>query len=210
MRLSIIRLNPLLLVTAALLAGSMLAGSMLASSVNAQSVDQTLHWARESINAHAVTHHLEPPAKISGTKWEFAGIEGCTVELKETAHREAPDSVANPEGVFGLSEDKIVTWTFDLGALLPQFIIADTSVGAPHIKIFAEGDAFHLKTDTTSRLLKKDGTIQSSTNWSNASNARNLMMYFDSPSTDNKVLVRRLESDLRDAVAQCVVQARAR
>jgi hypothetical protein len=28
-------------------------------------------------------------------------------------------------------------------------------------------------------------------------------MYFDSPSTDNKVLVKRLETDLRDAVALC-------
>jgi hypothetical protein len=205
MRFSITRLNPLLQMTVVLLAGSMLVGSM-----RAQGVEKTLQWTRESINAHAVTHHLEPPAKISGTKWEFAGIEGCTVELKETAHREAPDSVANSEGVFGLSEDRVITWTFDLGALRPQFVMADTSIGSAHIKIFAEGDAFHLKTDTTSRLLKKDGTIQSSTNWSNTSNARNLMMFFDSPSTDNKVLVRRLENDLRDAVAQCAVQARAR
>jgi hypothetical protein len=181
---------------------------LVAGSMKAQNVEKTLKWARENIDAHAVTHRLEPPSNISGTKWEVARIEGCTVELKETAHREAPESVAKSEGVFGFSEDKVVTWTFDLGALLPQFVMADTSAGAPHIKIFAEGDAFHLKTETSSKLLNKDGTVESSSNWSNAGNARNLTMYFDSPSTDNKVIVRRLETDLRDAVALCSVQAR--
>ena len=188
------RLNPLIPMAVVLLAGSM----------KAQNAEQTLKWARENIAQHAVTHRLEPPSRMSGTRWEVTGIEGCTVSLKETAHREAPDSVANREGVFGFSEDKVVTWTFDLGALLPQFIMADTSAGAPHLNIFAEGDAFHLKTESTSRLLRKDGTTESSTNWSTAGNERNLIMYFDSPTTDNKVLVRRLETDLREAVALCL------
>jgi len=176
---------------------------VFAGSMKAQSVEQTLKWARENIGEHAVTHRLEPPSRMSGTKWEVARIQGCTVELKETAHREEPESVAKTEGVFGFSEDKVVTWIFDLGTLQPQFIMADTSVGAPHLKIFAEGDAFHLKTETSSKVLNKDGSTESATNWSNFSNARNLTMYFDSPSVDNKVLVRRLETDLRDAVALC-------
>lgn len=183
---------------------------LFAGSMRAQNVEQTLQWARENINAHAVTHRLEPPSRISGTKWEVSRIEGCTVELKEMAHREAPESVANSEGVFGFSEDKTVTYTFDLGALLPRFIMADTSEGAPHLKIFALGDAFHQKTESTSKLLKKDGTTQSTTSWSTAGSQRNLTIFFDSPSSDNKVIVRRLETDLREAVALCSEQARVR
>jgi len=187
------RLNPLIPMAMVLLAGS----------VKAESVEKTLQWARENIARHAVTHHLEPPSRVSGTKWEIAGIDGCTVSLKETTHREAPDSVVGSEGVFGLSEDKVVTWTFDLGALLPQFIMADASVGVPQLKIFAAGDAFHLQTESTANLLRKNGAIQSSTNWSAARSERNLTMYFDSPSADNRELVKRLETDLRDAVALC-------
>jgi hypothetical protein len=86
--------------------------------------------------------------------------------------------------------------------------MADTSVDVPHIKIFAEGDAFHTKTETTSRALRKDGSVQSSQTWSVDGNARNLKMFFDSPSTDNKALVKRIESDLRDAVYQCAVPAK--
>jgi hypothetical protein len=194
------RLHPLLPLAAVVLVGSL----------KAQNVEQTLKWARENIDAHAVTHHLEPPARSNGTKWQVVKMEGCTLELKETLHREAPDSVANSEGVFGYEEDKVVTWSFDLGSLLPQFIMADTSIGAPHMKIFAEGDAFHTKTESTSRLVKKDGSTQSSSTWSTSGNARNLMMYFDSSETDNKLIVRRLEADLRGAVSQCAVQASVR
>src|SRR5579863_1579763 len=87
----------------------------LAAVLNGQTVEQRLKWARETIDAYAVTHHFEPPARSSGTRWQVARIDGCNVELKETAHRESPDTVFTPEGVFGFSEDKVVTWTFDLG-----------------------------------------------------------------------------------------------
>ncbi|MDP9052873.1 MAG: hypothetical protein M3N93_01005 [Acidobacteriota bacterium] len=175
----------------------------LTGSLHAQNAARTLEWARENIDAHAVTHHLEPPAKISGAKWEVVRIEGCTVELKQTLHREAPDAVVKGDGVFGFSEDKVVTWTFALSSLRPHFVMVDTSTGFAHVQIFAEGDAFQLKTESTSRLLNKDGTIESTSVWSNTGNARNLLMYFDSPKTDNKVVVRRIGSDLKMAVAQC-------
>jgi hypothetical protein len=115
--------------------------------------------------------------------------------------------VVKRDGVFSLNEDRTITWTFDLGSLLPQFVMADTSAGLPHIKIFAEGDAFHTKTETVSRAVRPDGSIESTSTWSAAANARNLMMYFDSPTVDNKALVHRLESELRDAVYVCMPHA---
>jgi hypothetical protein len=174
-----------------------------AAVLNAQSVEERLKWARETIDTHAVTHHFEPPSRSSGTKWQVTKIDGCTMELKQTDHRESPDTVFNSGSVYGFSEDKIVTWTFDLGNLSPRFVTADTSVGFPHIKVFAEGDAFHLKTESVSRIVREDGTTANTRTWSTAGNARNLWMYFDSPAVDNKPLVRRLELDLRDAVRIC-------
>jgi hypothetical protein len=179
----------------------------LAAVLNAQDVDERLKWARETIDANAVTRHFEPPARSSGTKWRVMRIDGCTVELKETNHREVPESVFTSDGVFGLSQDKVVTWTFNLASLKPDFIMADTSVGVPHVKIFAEGDAFHLQTEGVSRTVRKDGSVVSTTNWDTPGNTRNLWMYFDSPTADNKLVVRRLETDLRDAVNQCAAQA---
>jgi hypothetical protein len=174
-----------------------------AAVLNAQSVEERLKWARETIDTHAVTHHFEPPSRSSGTKWQVTKIDGCTMELKQTDHRESPDTVFNGGSVYGFSEDKIVTWTFDLSGLAPEFITADTSTGLPQVRIFAEGDAFHLQTESVSRFLRKDGTTASTSTWSTPGSARNLWMYFDSPTIDNKPLVRRLELDLQDAVKIC-------
>jgi hypothetical protein len=175
----------------------------LAAALNGQTIDGTLKWARENIDAHAMMSHFEPPDRSSGTRWQLTRIEGCSVELKQTSHREAPDSVVTADGVFGLSADKTVTWAFDLGALQPRDVMADTSTGLAHIKIFAEGDVFHLKTDSVSRTLMKDGSTAQTSTWSAPANARNLWMYFDSPGADNKLLVRKLEVDLRSAIHQC-------
>jgi hypothetical protein len=181
----------------------------LLNARKAESVEQKLQWARETIDAYAVTHHFEAPAKSSGTKWQVSRIEGCTVELKESVHRESPDSVVTGEGVFGLSEDKVVTWTFDLSNLLPPFIAA-SKVGGPHLEIFSQGDAFHFNTEGVSRTLRKDGTVVDTSNWSAPGAAQNFWIYFDSPSGDNNLLVKRLEHDLRDAVNQCAALARNR
>jgi hypothetical protein len=108
-----------------------------AAVLNAQSVvELRLKRVPETIDAHAVTHHFEPPAKSSGTRWQVANIEGCTVELKETSHRESPNSVVTGDDVLSLSEDRVSLWTFDLANLLPQFIMPD-SFGGPHVGIFA-------------------------------------------------------------------------
>jgi len=181
----------------------------LAAFAQAQNVEQRLHWARETIDADAVTRHLEPPAQSGETKWQVMKIDGCLIELKETIHREIPDSVITRGEVFGSAEDKIVTWNFDLGVLLPQFVMADTSVTVPQIKIFAEGDVFHLKTEFISKTVRKDGSVVDSRTWSAPGNTRNLWMNFDSPTVDNKVVVRRLEDDLRGAVMECSGQSRA-
>jgi hypothetical protein len=180
-----------------------IAALSLAAVSKGQTVEQKLQWARETIDANAVTHHMEPPAQSGGTRWQVMKIDGCTMELKETVHREASDAVITSAGVFGSSDDKIVTWDFDLGVLIPEFVSADTSVAVPQIKIFAEGDAFHLKTEFVSRTIRKDGTVADTRTWSSPGNARNLWMNFDSPTVDNKAVVRRLESDLRNAVMEC-------
>jgi len=173
-----------------------------------ESIEQRLQWARETIDAHAMTHHFEPPARSSGTKWQVTRIEGCTVELKESAHREEPDSIPTGQNIFGLSEDKVVTWTFDLAHLLPQFIVAGTA-GGPHLAISSQGDTFHFNTEAVSRTLRKDGTTVSTSNWSAPGNAQNLWIYFDSPAADNNSLVKRLEHDLRDAASRCATEASA-
>jgi len=175
--------------------------------MRAQTADQSLEWARETIDTHAVVHHLETPGKISGTRWQVSRIDGCAIELKETDHREVPDGIVNRDGVFMLDEDKVITWNFNLSSLQPAFVMADTSIHEPHVKIFAQGDAFHTKTEVVTRAVRHDGSTQSTQTWSAADNRRNLTIFFDSPGADNKLLVRRLESDLRDAVGHCVVKA---
>jgi len=180
-----------------------------AAVLDAQSVQLNLKWVRETIDAHAVTHHFEPPAKSSESKWQVTNIEGCTVELKETSHRESPNSVVSGDEVFGLSEDRVSTWTFDLANLLPQFIMADSNGGA-HVGIFAQGDTFHFKTEVVSRTLRKDGTTAGTSVWSSPGSTPNLWIYFDSPTADNDRLVKRVGLDLQSAVLQCAVQAKAR
>src|SRR2546423_1361106 len=106
-------------------------------------VEQRLEWARATIDAHATMKHFQPPPSASGTKWHVVRVEGCQVEFEQTAHRESPDSVFTSEGVFDSAEDKVVIWSFDLGALDPESVNADTSIGFPHVKVFAEGDVFH-------------------------------------------------------------------
>jgi hypothetical protein len=179
----------------------------LTGALETQSAGQTLQWTRETIDTHAVTHHDDPPGRSSSIKWQVNKVEGCQVELRETDHREADGGIVNSRGVFRLDEDKVVTWRFDLGELLPQFVMADTSVGTPHLKIFAEGDAFHTKTETVSRAVRIDGSVESTKTWSVNNNTRNLTMFFDSPGVDNKKLVHRLEGEFRAAVSQCVLRA---
>lgn len=180
-----------------------------AAVLDAQSVQLNLKWVRETIDAHAVTHHFEPPAKSTESKWQVTNIEGCTVELKETSHRESPNSVVSGDEVLGLSEDRVSTWTFDLANLLPQFILADSTGGA-HVGIFAQGDTFHFKTEVVSRTLRRDGTTAETSTWSSPGTAANLWIYFDSPTADNDRLVKRVGLDLQSAVLQCAVQAKAR
>lgn len=174
-----------------------------------QNVEQRLQWAREAIDANAVMSHLQPD-QSSETKWQVTKIAGCQVELKETIHREAPDSVVSRGELLSSADDKIITWNFDLAVLLPQFVMADTSVAVPQIKIFTEGDAFHLKTDFVSKTVRKDGSVADMRTWSTPGNSRNLWMNFDSPNVDNKAVVRRLELELRGAVQECSGQLRGR
>ncbi len=176
---------------------------------NAQSVDQKLKWVRETIDAHAVTSHFAPPATSTGTKWQVTRIEGCTMELKETSHRELPDSIVTRTGLFGLSEDRVSTWTFDLANLRPQLIIAD-SIGGPRVGMFGESDAFHFKTDVVSRTMRNDGTTVSTNTWSAPGSVASLWIYFDSPDADNNRLIKRVESDLQSATVQCVLQSHSR
>jgi hypothetical protein len=183
--------------------------AVLNAKKTVETVEQKLRWARETIDTHAVTHQFEPPAKSSDTKWQVTKIEGCNIEMKETTHRESPDSVIASDGVFGLSEDRVVTWAFDLANLLPRFIVAGES-GGPHLMISGEGDMFHFKTDVVSRTLKKDGTMLKTSTWSSPGTAQNFWIYFDSPDADNSMLVKELALDLQDAVYQCSLKARIR
>lgn len=175
----------------------------------AQSIEQKLKWVRETIDAHAVTQHLEPPAKTSSTKWQVTRIDGCTMELKETNHRESPDSLVTAGVLYGISEDKVSTWTFDLGNLHPQYIMADDNGGA-HIGIFAQADTFHFKTEVVQRTTRSDGTVAATSTWSTPGAASNLWIYFDSPDGDNNQLIRKVEFALQSAVMQCVPQTHAR
>jgi hypothetical protein len=73
----------------------------------------------------------------------------------------------------------------------------------PHLLIFAAGDAFHLKTDFTSKMLRKNGTTVHTNAWSAPGSERNLWMFFGSPDADNKAMVKALQLDLHDAIRQC-------
>jgi hypothetical protein len=182
-----------------------------AAVLSAQNPEPSLKRVRETIDAHAVTHHFEPPAKSSETKWQVTNIQGCTVELKETSHRESPNSEVFRDDVLSLSEDRVSTWTFDLAKLLPQFIMAD-SFGGAHVGIFAQGDTFHFKTDVVSRTLRKDGTTAGTSTWSTPGTTSNLWIYFDSPTADNDQMAKQVGLDLQSAVLQCAppVPAKAR
>jgi hypothetical protein len=182
--------------------------ALLNARKTAETVEQKLQWVRETIDTHAVTHHFEPPAKSSNTKWQVTKIEGCAIELKETTHRESPDSIYSTEGAFGLSEDRVVTWSFDLANLLPGSIAAD-EIGGPHLIISGEGDMFHFKSDVVSRTLRKDGTTLKTSTWSSPGTAQNFWIYFDSPGADNSMLVKNLVLDLQNASYQCSLKARS-
>jgi len=180
--------------------------AVLNAKKNVETVEQKLQWARETIDTHAVTHQFDPPAKSSDTKWQVTKIEGCNVELKETIHRESPDSVVTSEGVFGLSENRETTWAFDLANVLPRSIAANEN-GGPHLIIFGQNDTFHTRTEVVSRTLRKDGTTLKTSTWSSPGTAQNFWMYFDSPGADNSMLVKDLVLDLRDAAYQCSLSA---
>ena len=172
-------------------------------SLHAQTVEDRLKSARENIDAHAIIRTFDPPAQSTETKWHVTRVDGCNIEMTQTWHREAHDGVVTGDGVFDVAEDKVVTWTFDLTSLRPLDVIADTSEGLPHLLLFASGDAFHLKTDFTSKILRKDGTVARANTWSAPGSDRNLWMFFDSPDADNKAMVKALEVDLHDAIRQC-------
>lgn len=189
---------------------AVLSAALLCGASDARlSIEQRLNWAKETIDAFAGSRHDTPPAKSTETRWKVSHIDGCTVELTQSIHREEPDSVLSNGDVLGLSEDRTLTWTFDLADLRPQFVIADP-VGGPHISILAQGDAFHLKTDVVSRNVRRDGTIARTSTWSTPGTASNLWIYFDSRDGDNSQLIKRVESDLQSAVALCRAQARRR
>jgi hypothetical protein len=158
-----------------------------------ETIEEKLKWARENIDAHAVMRFSEPPGRFSETKWSVTRVDGCAVELKQAWQRTAPE---------GASEARVIRYSFDLRGLSPGQVQADTSIGLPHLKIFATGDVFHRQTDFTSRKRGSD----KAESWSVAGNDRNLWMYFDSPTANNRALVRRLARDLRAAVAQCGYQ----
>jgi hypothetical protein len=172
-------------------------------ALHAQTVEDRLKSARENIDAHAVVRTYDPPAQSTETKWHVTQVNGCTMELTQTWHRDAIDGAVTRDGVFDVAEDKVVTWTFDLASLRPLDVVAQTSEGLPHLLIFASGDAFHLKTDFSSKMLRKDGTTAHTNTWSAPGSDRNLWMFFNSPDADNKVMVKALEVDLRDAIRQC-------
>jgi hypothetical protein len=172
-------------------------------ALHAQTVEDRLKSARENIDAHAIVHTFDPPTQSTETRWHVNQIDGCTMEMTQTWHHDAADGAVTHEGIFDVSEDKVVTWTFDLASLRPLDVVADTSEGLPHLLIFAPGDAFHLKTDFTSKMLRKDGTTAHANSWSAPGNDRNLWMFFGSPDVDNKAMVKALQMDLHYAIRQC-------
>ena len=177
-------------------------------TIEQQNIALRLTWMKATIDAFAVTRHDSPPSRSTETRWKVSRIDGCTVELTQSIHREEPDSVLSNGAVLGLSEDRTLTWSFDLANLRPQFVIADT-VGGAHVSILAQADAFHLKTDVVSRNVRRDGTVAHTSTWSSPGTASNLWIYFDAPDGDNGHLIKRVESDLQGAVARCVTLAKA-
>lgn len=185
------------------------AATLDGQSTERSGIAQMLRSTKDTIDAYAVTRHDAPPSRSTETRWKVSRIEGCTIELKQSIHREEPDSILSNGAVLGLSEDRTLTWTFDLANLRPQFVIADT-VGGAHIGIFAQADAFHLRTEVVSRNVRRDGTIARTNSWSSPGSASNLWIYFDAPDADNNQLIKRVEAGLQTAVAQCVTPAKAR
>lgn len=160
-------------------------------------------FLQDAINTKAVSSYFEPPARRSETKWELVKLDACQMELKEIWHRESPNSVFIGREMLSRVEDKTTTYSFDLRQLRRDEIAADTSTGAAHVKIFAEGDLFHVKTDTVSTALRADGSIVENTAWSQPGHTRNLWIYFDSPEADNKAVARRVAVELQAAAEQC-------
>jgi hypothetical protein len=171
--------------------------------LHAETVEDRLKAASENIDAHAVIQTIDPAAGSTDTKWHVTKTEGCNVEMTQSWHRDAIDGAVSREGIFDTADDKITTWSFDLSTLRPLDVMADTSEGKPHLMIFAPGDAFHLKTDFTTKVLRKDGTVIRTKTWSTPGTDRNLWMFFASPEVDNFTMVRTVELNLRDAVRQC-------
>jgi hypothetical protein len=170
--------------------------------VSGQTVDG-LKWTQDAIDKHAVMRFFDPPARHTDTKWQVVTLEGCQAELKQTVHRESPETVFNRQGIFGKSEDRTMIYTFDLHELKPAEIDSDTSAGLAHVKIFAHGDLFHVKTDSVSNTVSADGTVADTTNWSVSGHTSNLWIYFDSPEVDNKMMVRRVAVELQTAAEKC-------
>src|SRR5207248_9627066 len=67
-------------------------------------IEQRLQSAREAIDAHATMRHFEPPTRSRGTKWHVDRIDGCHMELRQTAHRQSPDSRLSPGRHIGTTE----------------------------------------------------------------------------------------------------------
>jgi len=178
-----------------------------ATMLHGQSVEQILTATKTNIDTYAVMRHVSPPSRLTETRWQVSGIHGCSVELKQSIHREEPDSLLSNGAVLGLSEDRILTWTFDLSVLRPQSVLAEIA-GGPHVSILGQADAFHLKTDVVSRTVRRDGSVASTNSWSTPGTSGNLWIYFDSPDGDNKQLVKRVQADLQSAVSQCVTLAK--
>jgi hypothetical protein len=178
-----------------------------ATILQGQSIEQILKTTKQTIDQYAVTRHVSPPSRSTETKWEMSRIQGCTVELRQSIHREEPDSMVRSGTVLSLSEDRVLSWTFDLSTLRPHSVLTET-VGGPHITIFGQADSFHLKTDVVSRNVRRDGSVASTNSWSTPGTSGNLWIYFDSPDGDNKQLVKRVAYDLQSAIGQCVTQAK--
>jgi hypothetical protein len=178
-------------------------GALSTAALHAQTLEDRLKSVRENIDTHAITRTDDPPAGSTETKWHVSKADGCTLELVQSWHHAATDGAVNSAGVFDLAEDKIVTWSFDLNALRPLDVVADSSAGIPHLLIYASGDVFHLKTDFTTKMLRKDGTVFHTSTWSAPANDRTLWMFFNSPDVDNKATVQSVETGLRDAVRHC-------
>ena len=136
-----------------------------AAVLNAQSIDQKLKWVRETIDAHAETHQFEPPAKSSGTKWQVARIEGCTIELKQTS----PSRVARLGG-FGRQSVRHLRRQSRHLDFRPRQPAAAAHHGRFHRRrarghFRASGHLSH-QDRRDARTLRKDGTVAGTSTWS--------------------------------------------